>query len=396
MLRPIQIIVACLLALTLTACRHVETIHYVSQAEHTLLIYMAGDNSLSQYVSGNLQSIERGILESEEPINVVIYKDNKTFGSNLPELFQLKKRADSSKLDTIYLKRWKEDIDSADPEILEEVIRLTFNKFDTEIKGIEFWSHGLSWIPANNYTESKTRAAQYIGMDGANCTELWDVRQAIEHTKVHLDYLMFDACHMATAEVGYELRNVCDYILASPTEILGDGFPYQQMIHSLSMAKDRSTLLDGLYLTFDDYQESYKSNGTFSLISTAGLDQLYTACLDLQQAASSNLELWATNPGDAQQSIQYYGRKVTNARYYFYDVQDWADHLVQGSEHTTDEVSKALQGCVLRYYHSRSFVAGEVLYINSCCGLAMSIPQFWPLSENDKLDLAYRHIQWQL
>lgn len=366
------------------------------QAEHTLLIYMAGDNSLSSFVPRNLHSIAEGVMTSPNPINVVVYRDGKTYGSSLPALFQLRKRADGSKLDTIYIKRWKEELDSSDPAVLEEVLHLTFKKLDTEVKGIEFWSHGLSWIPANNFKEGNTRAAQYIGMDESNCTELWEVRQAIEHSGIHFDYMMFDACHMATAEVGYELRNVCDYILASPTEIMGDGFPYTQMINSLSAIQHPDALLDGLYNAYEDFQNSYLTNGTFSLLRTSGFDQLYRACVDLERQAPMVLSLWADLPENPQNAIQYYGRNYTGARYYFYDVQDWADHLAQAAEINSDAVTEALKECVLLHYHSKTFVAGEGIKLDRCCGLAMSIPQFWPLSKNKNLDTAYRYIQWNL
>lgn len=396
MTRLFTIIAGCLMALFFNACRHVETIEYAPKSDHTLLIYMAGDNSLSQFVASNLRSISQGILESEQPINVVIFKDERTAGHSLPVLFQLRKHADSSRLDTIYIKHWKEEVDSSDPKVLEEVITTAFTKYDTQIKGIEFWSHGLSWIPANNFQEGKTRAAQYINMDGDNCTELWEIRQAIEQSGVHFDYMMFDACHMATAEVGYELRNVCDYILASPTEIMGDGFPYRNMIRSLSAAKDHNSLLSGLYTAYEDFHNSYLTNGTFSLLRTEGFEHLYQTCLELEQAAPLVLSVWKEIPQEIQKDFQYYGRSYTNARYYFYDVQDWADHLAKSARLESETIKEALKGCVLLHYNSPSFIVGESISLNHCCGLAMSVPQFWKLSDNKKLDTAYSYIQWNL
>ena len=52
-----------------TACRNrVEQVNYATTTrEHTLLIYMAGDNTLSRYVESNLYSIGQGIKSSEKP-----------------------------------------------------------------------------------------------------------------------------------------------------------------------------------------------------------------------------------------------------------------------------------------------------------------------------------------
>ena len=43
----------------------------------------------------------------------------------------------------------------------------------------------------------------------------------------HFDFIMFDACFMASVEVLYELRDKADYFIASPAEIISDGFPYE-------------------------------------------------------------------------------------------------------------------------------------------------------------------------
>ena len=36
------------------------------------------------------------------------------------------------------------------------------------------------------------------------------------------DFILFDACYMASVECTYELRNKAEYILASPTETMAD------------------------------------------------------------------------------------------------------------------------------------------------------------------------------
>ena len=44
-----------------------------------------------------------------------------------------------------------------------------------------------------------------------------------------LDYILMDTCLMGCVEVAYELRNKCDRLLFSPTEILSDGMVYTTM-----------------------------------------------------------------------------------------------------------------------------------------------------------------------
>lgn len=388
-----------------TACHEEKAIEYTTNSEHTLLIYMVGDDgSMSTYVAKNMAQILQGLQEAVTPLNVVIYHDNRTYGDDLPVLFQLKKRDDSHKIDTIYLKKWDKDLDSTDPGHMANVIDITFQKFDTPIKGFEYWGHGLSWIPGNKYVipdSATTRSMEYIGADNGDKTDIWEMSDALENTGTHFDYMIFDACNMGTAEVAYELRHVTDYILAAPTETQIEGFPYKPVIQALSSICDEKTIIDGLTLAYDAFREEYngrdsKHTGTLSLIYTSGLERLRQACLHLEQQAADGLALWRENPAEYGIKVQQYGGANSNpgSKYYFYDVQDWADNLstmidgVDGSE-----VADALEDCILLHYNTNWFYN---LPLQRCHGLGMSIPEFWGLSKNNKLDAAYRELQWQL
>lgn len=382
-------------------------------ASHTLLIYMEGDNSLSRYADGNLRSCMQGLRDAENPLNLVIYKDNNSgSGNGLPELFQLRpSRKVAGKIDTVYIKRWDVELNSADPEVITEVLNLAFGKFDSEVRGVEFWSHGMSWIPSANYRTSDrqtslTRAQNYIGQDNSDYTEIWQLRDALQKVNYPIDYLMFDACYMATAEVLYELRSTCQYILASCTEIMGDGFPYRDMIMSLSKAQGQDQLLNALRLAFDDYRQLYLDNGTFSLLCTSGAEKLYEACRSLANA--SDYDMLSADRFWFDASLQHYGRYRANSRYYFYDLADWAGVLgtCLNTTQYDEAIAEALHECVDQSYFSRIFTEGvEPLEIDRSCGLALSVPQLWPLHEmyatvpnmtTAKLDDAYTRLQWQI
>ncbi|MBQ0056335.1 MAG: hypothetical protein KBT20_01650 [Bacteroidales bacterium] len=401
--------IAIIIALTLLcAChdRHSGPT-FVSKSAHTLLIYIEGDNSLSHYADINIRSCMDGLLKSDNPLNLVVYKDN---NSGKPALFQLKRSShNASKIDTVYIQRWTDDIDSSSPEVISEVINMAFSKFDADVRGIDFWSHGMSWIPSDSYKPSRMKT--YFGQDGNNYTELWDLRRALEQVSYPVDYLMFDACHMATAEVLYELRNTCQYILASPTEIMGDGFPYADMLSALSDAQTPDQLLPSLQNAYEWFASAYSDNGTFSLLSTDGAEELYDACRDIYRNADVTAK--AEDAQYVSESIQRYGRKRTYALYYFHDALDWGNNY--NPRQSEDDIARAtalrnaIERCVLRSYYSRRFTDGkESLTIINCCGLALSVPEIWPLTEtltNNKgeivktaaeLNDAYTHLQWQL
>lgn len=105
--------------------------------------------------------------------------------------------------------------------------------------------HGQGWIPtAVNATASKVKGEgatafrpswTYAEGDGLPLTRLFGgtsakyqtdistLAEAISRMGVKMDYILFDDCYMASVEVAYDLRAVADYLVACPTEVMGDG-----------------------------------------------------------------------------------------------------------------------------------------------------------------------------
>ncbi|MCR5395492.1 MAG: hypothetical protein K6E86_08865 [Bacteroidales bacterium] len=393
----------CLLVLLCASCHHRDKTRYCTSDQHTLLVYMIADNSLYRYADSNLRQMRNGLLDSETPVNLVIYRDSKTALNTLPQLYQLKRRADSNRTDTVWIKKWSEDVDSTDPEVIAEVMRLTFERFDTPIKGMEIWSHALSWIPSDDFQSSlATRALTSIGEDDGHQSDLWELREGMEQSGVHLDYMMFDACHIASVELAYELRNQTNYLLAPPTETAGAGFPYAAMIKSLSVIQGPDRLVDGLSAALGDYQAQYASCGTMSLICTDLIENLLNACQQLSNQATEVLNYWAQYPAQYQQGMQQYGRYIATGydyRYLFYDLEEWSEALATQAGLSNDDVVNAIQDCVIDHYYSKECNFGDggsIIHFNKCCGLTVSIPQFWQLSNIKYLDEAYDRLQWKL
>ena len=48
-----------------------------------------------------------------------------------------------------------------------------------------------------------------------------------------LDFIFADCCAFQSVETAYELRNVTDYIIASPAEIPGEGAPYETVVPAM-------------------------------------------------------------------------------------------------------------------------------------------------------------------
>lgn len=380
----------------LVSCHHSDPIIEEEEptADHTLLIYMAADNNgMAKFCDGNINACIQGLREAKQPLNLIIFKDT---GAK-PVLFQLKRNAkNKQKVDTLYIKKYTEYVNTSDPAFLAEVVNATFEACPARIKGFEYWSHGGSWVP-DGWSPSKAqaarpaqRASQYIGVDNYRYMQLWEFREALEKCP-HLDYILFDACNMATAEVAYELRQHCDYIFASAQEIMGDGFPYATMVASLSDAY-KSGVEPTLRTCVDLMQQRYPSNGSLSLIKSAEMDPLAQAYAQLLLEHPGQLEILSQNAYSIQSGWQHYGGgDPTRSIYYYYDLAEVAEYL-------EGDVSAQLKSAVPYSYCAPSYYSmydGCNHALTHFTGLAVSVPEFFGLCRgNSYLREGYHQTQW--
>lgn len=394
-------IVACIFMMLATACNH----HHEGEAKvelppHTLLIYMAGDNSLSGYCKENIQLIKEGLLDSEEDINLIIYKDNRDGGDALPSLFQLKrsydKKTNRERIDTVMIETYSIELDSTDPKVFADIVKKTFSIYDTEVKGLEIWSHGMSWIPSDSYVmpaQPKTKGLKYFGQDDRHFMELWDLRQALESCP-HLDYISFDACFAGMAEVACELNSVCDYIYGPITEIMGSGFPYDTMLPILARCQSRNTVQRTLCACVDDFMECYTNNGTITVLSTANAVKLAKAVAKLRAVVPEKLEAMNKDARNVEAKMQHYGRSCVATRYLFYEFEDMIDYLSANGNATVKSIVKEIDGNNIVVYHANSdrFDDGaESLDLKGCQGLGVSIPEFFQLESGLEKRLNYTY-----
>jgi len=88
-----------------------------------------------------------------------------------------------------------------------------------------------------------------------------------------LDYLIFDACSMASVEVLYEIKDKARYILASPTEVVAVGLPYHLVMKDL-FANSQEGLIQVAkkYYAYYNAKEGIYQSATIALIDTRYLE----------------------------------------------------------------------------------------------------------------------------
>ena len=124
------------------------------------------------------------------------------------------------------LKSYPDDpsIYSTGIERMREVIADMKNTAPAESYGLVLWGHAKGWMTESGDIVEKTVPRSY-GHDRGKWMSLTSLANALDGER--FDFLYIDCCLMGTVEVVYELRNVAPVIAASPTEVEGEGMPYQ-------------------------------------------------------------------------------------------------------------------------------------------------------------------------
>ena len=182
------------------------------------------------------------------------------------------------------------------------------------------------------------------------------------------DFILFDACYMASVECTYELRNKAEYILASPTETMADGWPYEEMMPQL-FATDLQ--LEKVGETFyNHYLNNTYPYATVSLTKTSELDNLKSVTHDIL-ADKTESDIYSLDPKKMQR-LEYLYRSPGM----LYDFNDYIKQLATAEQY--DRFISCLDKAVVYKAHTpKSYYAaiGNALPIKSYCGLTIFVPQ---------------------
>lgn len=274
--------------------------------------------------------------------------------------------------------------------------------------GLAFGSHGLGWIPKSIWgTVPISRRAAGAQPSGehpfaelltprenpttrffrSSWNENLDVSEFIDALdEWEWDFILLDDCFMAGVEALYEMRDLADYIIASPTEIMAAGFPYDRVVSRLFADwDDIEVALTDVSRGFVDWYT--EGNGgrpcaTVSVVKTSELDAL--------AAAIARLDL-TVNELASVEGIQYY-EGYTRPGHVFYDLDDYLGRVRTGTDF--DAFRAQLERAVVFAGHTDTFYsdfgARTQHPITHFSGLAVFIP--W--SATTSLVPSYQQTEW--
>lgn len=177
---------------------------------------------------------------------------------------------------------------ATDPKVITRVLKKMTEMAPSTSYGLSMGSHGTGWLKA-----PRTTARSFGDDDGfsINIPELADaLKTAFGANK--LDFVLFDACMMANAEVAYELRDVTDYVIASVMETPVHGFPYARFIDEIYNEDiDYQEICD----QFIEFNRQMNTWGTCAVVDCKQIQKLADWVRDHLQANADGLTEELTN-----------------------------------------------------------------------------------------------------
>ena len=347
------------------------------ETRHVLVMVSAGYNSLSGYLTEDLEDLSAGMLPQgknrQADVLVVLSRlpKNGFSTTECPVLYQMYAGSDGKVVrDT--LKKWNEGTKLVQEETLREALTLVREKFPAKGYGMVFSSHASGWIP-KGYKRS-------IGQDkeGSVSYEM-DIDEFARAIPYHLDYVLLDVCLSACVEVAWELREKADILGFSATEILAEGFVYTTLTQRLLQP-----VPDPLAVCRDYFEQYDPQTGsaTITVVDTREMDPLAQVCKELFERYRVALKIMDPN------AVQRYFRPSATPDFvYLYDLFDMLEKAGI-TEAEKASLQEAMNRCILYFAKTPAFLG---ISLKNAHGLSMYLPS----SGNETLDAFYRtRLQW--
>lgn len=329
---------------------------------------MGADNNLNVEAYQKIEQISSG-WEINSTHKLLIYID--TPYGNGPKLLEVTGRGDKGyKTLKLY-----PPVNSADCNAFHSVIQEVVNLYPSQSYGLVVFSHASGWLPAHTYDFPRS-----IIIDQDDEMELDDFAKAIPDNL--FDFIVFEACNMASIEVAYELRNKTSYILASAAPILSPGFTY---IYKNSINYLFDDPESGLIKFAESYMSYFQANtgifrsATISLVKTLELDCLALIVKQIKQTTHKKISV---------ELLQTYDDCLEEP-YYFFDFEQYYNLLADSK--LKEQLRENLSRTVIFKASTENYsVNGGTVPICSHSGLSTYIEQ----EQYQELNSSYSKLQW--
>lgn len=207
------------------------------EKEWAWLIFMNGNNNLSQYTDLNLKQLESVV---NDKVDVIVQwaklENDKTYR------LKVQKSTDPNKVTSPMVETMPRQ-DMGDYKTLVEFVRWSVQKYPAKRYFVSFWDHGSGWhrLDANGPVVREVNHDDHSGHKMTTeqvGTAIKEIAGIIGH---RVDIVGMDACLMAMVEVGSEFADAADYMIASEELVPGLGWPYDKFYERWAAKPEAST-----------------------------------------------------------------------------------------------------------------------------------------------------------
>ncbi|MBQ9357303.1 MAG: hypothetical protein IJT98_08465 [Prevotella sp.] len=291
----------------------------------TVLVYIAGDNSLDSYVMSDVSEMMEASKSLPADCHLVLFIDK--IGS-LPYFMTVENG------DTIRRETCQAELRTSSSETLRMAMQWTMTNYKARQYGLILWGHADGWMIKSSTAGSRPRLA--YGQDTDNWTNTspgtWmnipDMARVLETLPVPdgrdkpLRFIFADCCCFQSVESAYELSNATDCIIASAAEIPGVGAPYKTVLPALFIFNDTFSreAMDAYFK-----QEYYGYNEPMSVVMTSEMDDLANATATVLNNSLQPMSV--SGYPDVDGLIYYFERTL-------FDMNDFIKRIASSADYT--------------------------------------------------------------
>ena len=256
--------------------------------------------------------------------------------------------------------------------------------------------HGLGWLPVPVSGRARTvdqkphweveggLLTRYFGGTSTKYqTNITTLAEGISDAGIKMEYILFDDCYMSTVEVAYDLKDVTDYLIASPTEIMAFGMPYEKIGQYL-VGNVNYEAISREFLSF--YENYPMPCGTIGITVCSELEKLAEIMKEINGRFTFNESLLSSI-----QRLDGYSTTI------FFDYADYVSKLCTDTEllaRFNEQLERTVPSKYCKhteYYYSRFpyYDEDKKIKINTYCGTTISDPSRNPSTTYTKTETAW-------
>ncbi len=381
-----------------SACKDHDDEKNSDKPELTIFIHQPY-SGLESYLDRDLREVNTALLNDPElcnKVNILFFRNNEIKGSLYKKVYHFAKNTGLAYIEDVLQKEYPlSQTDYTTFSGLNQILSDVISIGKTDKYGMVIGCHANGWIPTtedkssrafdnihtDTYTSTNSEARSKRKVFGRTNNDRYDTTyktlgKAIEATGKKFEFILIDDCNSQNIEVAYDLRNACNYLIGSVTEIGADGQSYDTAIPNL-FAANYKAICDDTY-TFYTKPGNTWGTATLSVIDCSQTDQMAA----IMKRIYSN-----SDPSEVKRSSVQVLDGLDHYLYgynFFYDFSDYVHQLCKDKNLIADyeaQLKKLVIYNVFTPEFNSAYFDGYYRDgkqyrrpINTCCGISCSDP----------------------